>query len=180
VLYSCMVHIKFTARPRSPIVSPKFGLMCLDDALKVSAEQKETSTEQLEDSLGGQQVVTSTDVSLSWEATSDHESQSRGSEDSESGSDTAMRLKAAAAPALAGVTYDFVQSTMTKTCLVSLGKHGHYFPRVMVGPLARALCLSLGRTKLSYSRISLPLGFSFPHIWFFWTFCVSFEYNYIS
>jgi hypothetical protein len=48
-----MVRIKFTTRPRFPVVSPKFGSMASDEALKVSAEQRETSIEQLEGSLGG-------------------------------------------------------------------------------------------------------------------------------
>jgi hypothetical protein len=38
-----MVRIKFTARPRSPILSPKFGSMASDEVLKVSTEQRETS-----------------------------------------------------------------------------------------------------------------------------------------
>jgi hypothetical protein len=66
---------------------------------------------------------------LSQEATSNHESQSGGFEDSEGDSDTAMHLKVAAVAALVVVTYDFGQSTMTKTHLGSLGKHGHYFPK---------------------------------------------------
>jgi hypothetical protein len=43
-----MVHIKFTARPCTPIVSPKFGSMASDEALEASMEHRETSTEQLE------------------------------------------------------------------------------------------------------------------------------------
>jgi hypothetical protein len=57
-----MVCIQFTARLRTPIVSPKFVLMTLDDAIKVSMEQRETSAEQLEGSLVGQQIVTSMEV----------------------------------------------------------------------------------------------------------------------
>jgi hypothetical protein len=49
-----MVRTKFTARPLTPVVSPKFGLMALDEALEASAEHKETSTEQLEECQGGQ------------------------------------------------------------------------------------------------------------------------------
>jgi hypothetical protein len=65
---------------------------------------------------------------LSQEVASDHESQSGDSEESESGSDTATRLKVAATAALAGVTYDVGQSTMTKTCLTSLKNNSNYFP----------------------------------------------------
>jgi hypothetical protein len=39
-----MVHIKFTARPHTLLVSSKFGSMALDEALKASVEHKETST----------------------------------------------------------------------------------------------------------------------------------------
>jgi hypothetical protein len=40
-----MVCIKFTAHPRTPIVSPKFGLMASDEALKALMEHMETSIE---------------------------------------------------------------------------------------------------------------------------------------
>jgi hypothetical protein len=99
-----MVRIKFTTLPRSPIVSPKFGSMASEEALNVFVEQRETSTEQLAESLGGRQMVTSTEASPSCETTSDHESQSRDSEDSETGSDTSTRLKIATAT---GIAYDF-------------------------------------------------------------------------
>jgi hypothetical protein len=77
---------------------------------------------------------------LSQEATSNHESQSGGFEDSEGDSDTAMHLKVAAVAALVVVTYDFGQSTMTKTRLGSLGKHGHYFPKGYGRPPWRGVC----------------------------------------
>jgi hypothetical protein len=51
---SCMVRIKFTARPRTPIVSPKFGSMASDEVLGASMEHREISTEQLEESQEGQ------------------------------------------------------------------------------------------------------------------------------
>jgi hypothetical protein len=59
MLCSCMVRIKFTARPPSSIVSPKFSLMASSEELEASVEQRETSTEQLEESLGGQQMFAS-------------------------------------------------------------------------------------------------------------------------
>jgi hypothetical protein len=74
-------------------------------------------------------MVTSVEASLSREAASAHESQSGGSEDNKSGSDTATRLNIAATAAPAGVTYDFGQLTMVKTCLECLGNLGHYFPK---------------------------------------------------
>jgi hypothetical protein len=149
-----MVCIKFTARPRSPVVSPMFCSMAFDEALEVSAEQRETLCEQLEQSLGGQQMVTSTEASSSREDAADHKSQSGGSEGSETGSDTSTHLKVATAVALAGITYDFGQSTMMKTHLRSLRNHGHYFPKGYGRPLAWILCLCVGRMKLSCSKIS--------------------------
>jgi hypothetical protein len=175
-----MVRIKFTTLPRSPNVSPKFGSMALEEALKVFVEQRETSTEQLAESLGGRQMVTSTEASPSRETASDHESQSRDSEDSETGSDTSTRLKVAAAATLAGITYDFRQSTMTKTCLESLRHHDHYF------------CKGFGRVP-STESVPQPWAdeaimfedfftamLSMPHIRFLWTSCISSECNYIN
>jgi hypothetical protein len=49
----CMFRIKFTARPHTPTVSPKFDLMAFDEVLEASAEHREISTEQLEESQGG-------------------------------------------------------------------------------------------------------------------------------
>jgi hypothetical protein len=45
----CMARIKFTARPRTPIGSHKFGSLTSDEALEASAEHKEISIEQLEE-----------------------------------------------------------------------------------------------------------------------------------
>jgi hypothetical protein len=126
---SCMVHIKFTARQQTLIVSPRFSPMALDDALEVTMEQRVSFAEQPEDSLVGQQTVASTEVSLSHEATSDNESQSGDFEEGESGSDIATRLKVAAEATLVGVTYDFGQSTMTKARLMFHGSNDHYFPK---------------------------------------------------
>jgi hypothetical protein len=46
-----MVRIKFTARPRTPVISPKFTLMASKDATTVSTERRETSAEKSEESL---------------------------------------------------------------------------------------------------------------------------------
>jgi hypothetical protein len=73
-------------------------------------------------------MVDSAEASSSREAASDHESQFGDSEDSETGSNTSTCIKDATAAALAGITYDFWQSTMMKTRIGSLRNHGHYFP----------------------------------------------------
>jgi hypothetical protein len=43
---ACMVHIKFTARPRTPVVSSEIESMALDEALEVFTQQWEASMEQ--------------------------------------------------------------------------------------------------------------------------------------
>jgi hypothetical protein len=103
--------------------------MALEDAPEVLTEQWETSAEQPEDSLVDQWTVASTEVSLSHEAASDHESQCEDSEEGESGSDTSTHLKVTVEATLLGVTYDFEQSTMMKAHLMSLGSNNHYFPK---------------------------------------------------
>jgi hypothetical protein len=52
-----MVHIKFTARLRTPVVSPKFASMASDNAPVVSTEQRETFIEKPKDSLVDQRMV---------------------------------------------------------------------------------------------------------------------------
>jgi hypothetical protein len=124
-----MVRIKFTARPRNPIVPPKFGSMALEEALEASAKHKATSTEQLEESEGGQQVVISTEATLEQGAGSNQENQSEGSSTSETTFDNGGRVKIGAEAALAGVSYDFGQSTITKAHIASLESFAHYFPK---------------------------------------------------
>jgi hypothetical protein len=46
-----MVRIKFTARPRTPVVSSEFESMASDEAPEISTRQRETSTEQQEEYL---------------------------------------------------------------------------------------------------------------------------------
>jgi hypothetical protein len=124
-----MVRVKFTAHPRTPIISPRFSPMALGNTPEVSVEQRESSAEQPEDSLVDQWTVASMEVSLLHQVASDRESQSRDSEEGESDSGIATRLKVAAEAALAGVTYDFGQSTTTKARLMFLRSNGHYFPK---------------------------------------------------
>jgi hypothetical protein len=50
-LCSCMVHIKFTARPKVPVVSSEPELMASDKALDVSVQQLEASTQKAEQTL---------------------------------------------------------------------------------------------------------------------------------
>jgi hypothetical protein len=77
-----MVCIKFTARSRTPIVSPKFSLMTSDEAPEVSAQPGETLTDQPEESLADQQLMASTETTSACGTEFDHESQSGDSGDS--------------------------------------------------------------------------------------------------
>jgi hypothetical protein len=121
-----MVHIKFTARPRPPIVLPKFAPVAWDDAIGVSTEQRESLAKQPKESLVGQQMVASTEVALEQDAESDQESQSS---DSKTASNNCERMKVGAAIALAGISYHFGLSTIMKTRLGSLESYTHYFPK---------------------------------------------------
>jgi hypothetical protein len=108
-----------------PSSSPKLASMVSDEAPKISTEQRETSTEQPEESLTGQQMVASTEAALEHDVESDSESQSCDSGDCKTASDNSVKVVAAAA--LAGISYDFAQSTITKICLGSLENNAHYF-----------------------------------------------------
>jgi hypothetical protein len=81
----------------------------------------------LEESNGGQQVVILTEATSEQGAGSDPENQSGGCGDSETASDDGGRVKIEAEAALAGINYDFGQSTITRAHLVSLVSVAHYF-----------------------------------------------------
>jgi hypothetical protein len=130
-----MVHIKFTARPQTPIVSPKFASMALEDDAEVSTEQREISAGRLEGSMAGEQVVTSPEAASEQGAGSDRDNQSEGSSDSETASDNREHVKIEAEAALAGMSYDFGQSKITKACLMSLESFTRHFPKGCARPL---------------------------------------------
>jgi hypothetical protein len=58
----CMVCIKFTAHPQTPVVSPRFSPMSSEDAASVSAERRGNLAEQLETSFVDEQAVISTEA----------------------------------------------------------------------------------------------------------------------
>jgi hypothetical protein len=125
-----MVRIKFTtARPRTRVVSPKFGSIASDEVLKAFAEYKETSTEQLEEYQGGQQAVISTKAASEQGAGFDQGNQSKGFSSDETTSDNGVRVKIGVEAALAGIRYDFGQSAITKACIASLESFARYFPK---------------------------------------------------
>jgi hypothetical protein len=98
-----------------------------DEVSEVSIEQSETSTDQPEESLVGRQMVTSTEVVSEQDVESDRGSQSGDSSDSEIASNNSTCLKVVVAAALAGISYYFGPSTITKARLGSLENNAHDF-----------------------------------------------------
>jgi hypothetical protein len=70
----CMICIKFTARPQTLIVSPKFASMASNGTPEVSTKLREASTERPEESLVGQQMIASTETASEQDVKSDRES----------------------------------------------------------------------------------------------------------
>jgi hypothetical protein len=130
-----MVHIKFTSRPRTSIVSPKFASMALDNAPEVSTEQREISFEQPKDSLVNQWMIASTESTSEQGAESNWVSQSSGSSNDETASDEGEHVKVGAATALAGISYDFSPSTLTRIRIGSLESYEGFFRRDTIGLL---------------------------------------------
>jgi hypothetical protein len=161
-----MVHIKFTTRSHTPVVSPKFGSMASDEVLAASADHREISTEKLEESLGGQQAVVLT------EATSKQGARSN-QDDDETASDNSSRVKIGAEAALTGISYDFGKSGVTKARIASLENVTHYFQKDMTELLVQSLFRILMRTKWWYSKISLLPVSVCLRTQSFWIFCAS-------
>jgi hypothetical protein len=126
---SCMVRVKFTARMRTPTVSPKFGSVASDEAFEASTEHREISTKQLEEFQGGQQVVVSAEAASERGAGSDQENEFGGSGDDETASDNGGHVKIEAEAALADISYDFGESGITKARITSLENIAHYFSK---------------------------------------------------
>jgi hypothetical protein len=112
-----MVHIKFTARPHTPTVSPKLGSIASDELLEASTEHREISIEQLEESQGGQQAIILKEAALEQGAGSEQENRSEGSGDDETSFDNGSHVKIGAEAAPAGIIYDFGKSGITKSAL---------------------------------------------------------------
>jgi hypothetical protein len=98
-------------------------------APEFSTEQRETLTKQLEESLVGQQMIASMEAALEQDDESKRESQSSDSSERETASKNSGRVKVSVVATLAGISYDFGQSTITKTCLGSLESNAHHFPK---------------------------------------------------
>jgi hypothetical protein len=109
------------------VVSSEPESMASDEAPKVSAQHLETSTQQDEKSLIDQLKETSMETGSPHGFDSDRESRYGDSRDSEMASNNSGRLKVAASTALAGISYDFRPSKITKTHIGSMENYAHYF-----------------------------------------------------
>jgi hypothetical protein len=101
--------------------------MASDEVLEASVEHSKISTEQLEESQGGQQAVILMEAALEQGAGSDQENWSEGSNDDEAASDNGHHVKIGAEVALPGISYDFGKSGVTMACIASLESFAHYF-----------------------------------------------------
>jgi hypothetical protein len=124
-----MVRIKFTARPRTPVVSPRFSPMALETTTNTSVESRESSMEQPNTSLADDQAVSSTKVTSDQDARSDEENTSKDTGDSGNTSDNGGYVKICAEAALAGISYDFGLSKVTISHITSLKKSARYVPK---------------------------------------------------
>jgi hypothetical protein len=77
-----MVRIKFSARPRTPVVSPRFSPMASEDAGDVSVGHRGSSAEQLDTSLADDHNVALTEATSEQDAGSDEENLSEDTSDS--------------------------------------------------------------------------------------------------
>jgi hypothetical protein len=103
--------------------------MALNEAPRTSPPPRETLTGRPEGSLAANSWWPRYRLLHACGSESDRESQSGGSEDSEIASDNSRRLKVAAMTVLAGISYDFGQSIVTKTRVMSMESYTCYFPK---------------------------------------------------
>jgi hypothetical protein len=102
-----MVRLKFTAHPRTPIISPRFAPMASKDVAEVSMEHTNISAEWPEECLADDRTVVSTDVVSKRGARSDQENESEGSDDIE-------RVKVGAALVFVSISLGFSPNSIRK------------------------------------------------------------------
>jgi hypothetical protein len=129
-----MVCIKFSSHPRVSTISPSISPMALEDADIVSVEHKESSTERLDMSLAREDPVNSTEVTSEPDAGSAKSEASIDSGDSGSTSDNGSHVKIGAEAALAGISFDFGPSKVTKGRISDLESSSRCFPKGFAWP----------------------------------------------
>jgi hypothetical protein len=93
-----------------------------------------SSAEQPDTSLDDDQVLTSTEVTSEQYAASDEENPFGDTGDSRNAADGGSHVKIGAEAALADVSYDFGQSTVTRARIISLENSTRYFPKGFARP----------------------------------------------
>jgi hypothetical protein len=103
--------------------------MASEGAADISAEYRESSTEQPDTSLAYEQAIVLTDATSEKDAGSDDENASEDTGDSGNVSDNGGHVKIAAEDALAGVSYDFGLLKVTRAHITTLKSSFHFFPK---------------------------------------------------
>jgi hypothetical protein len=108
--------------------------------MKISVQQRETSTEQQVQFFTDWQREASIEAALSHGVESDRESQSNDFGDSKNACHNSGCLKVAAAAALAGISCDFGSSNILKPHVGSMDSYSHYLPISYGQPPVWSLC----------------------------------------
>jgi hypothetical protein len=112
-----MVHIKFFAHPCVPAVSPRPSPMASKDVGIVFAEHKESSTEWLDATLVNEEPMASTEVTSEQDDGSNERNISDDTNDSGNALDNGGHVKIGAEATLAGMSFDFGWSKVSKALL---------------------------------------------------------------
>jgi hypothetical protein len=108
-----MVRIKFTAYPRTPVVSPSLSPMASEGTTDVSLEHRESLME----------------ATSQWDEGSEDDNASDDTGDSGNASDNGSRVKIGAKAALSCVSYDFEWSKVTRGRILNLENSFRFFPK---------------------------------------------------
>jgi hypothetical protein len=124
-----MVRIKFSACPRVPVGSPSPSPMASEDVGAVYAALKESLTERLDVALVSEKPMTSTEITSEHDAGSDESDASGDTDDGGNALDNGDRVKIGAEAALAGISFDFGRSKVTRGRISDLKSSFHFFPK---------------------------------------------------
>jgi hypothetical protein len=124
-----MVRVKFTARPRTPVISPSLSPLALESAADVSIEHRGSSTKQLDTTIANEQAMASTEATSERGAGSKDDNASDDTGDSGNASDNGGHVKIGAEAALAGMSYDFRRSNVTRGRISDLENSFRFFPK---------------------------------------------------
>jgi hypothetical protein len=102
--------------------------MASEDPANVSVGHKECSMERLDMTLGDEEHVVSMDVTSKLDARSEESDASGDTDDSGDASDNGGRVNIGADAALAGISFDFGWSKVTKHRISNLESSSHFFP----------------------------------------------------